>query len=117
MTYALIFFNIILMSLGQLLFKQSAIFASKHQELTQINRLILNPWFYIAGTSFAIATIIYIKILENMRLSIAYPIITTVAYILTITGAIYFFNEKLSFINVLGILIIIIGIIFSAYPK
>jgi len=117
MPYLLIILNVILMSAGQLLFKKSAVFLNAHAELSQINRFLLNPWFYLAGLSFTVATIIYVKILTNMQLSAAYPTITTLAYILTILGSIYFFNEKLSLINVIGISIIFIGIALASYSK
>lgn len=117
MQYFLIILNVILMSIGQLLFKQTAIFLNAHGELSMINKFLLNPWFYGAGISFASATVIYVKILTNMQLSTAYPIITTSAYIFTIFGSIYFFNEKLSIINVFGISIIFIGIALSSYSK
>ena len=117
MTYFLVCFNIILLSIGQLLFKQAAIFSNSHSELSQLEKYLLNPWFYVAGASFVITTLVYMKILTNLQLSISYPITTTLAYALTIIGSVYIFNEKLSIINTLGIGIIFIGIVLASYSK
>ena len=114
MPYLLILINILLMTSGQLLFKQSAVFLNKHKDLGGFEKFFFNPWFYMAIVSFAIATIIYIKILTTLQLSTAYPVITTLAYILTIYGSVYFFSEKITPFNILGVLIILIGITISS---
>jgi len=109
MTYFLLIFNIILMSIGQLFFKQSAIFSDQHPELSIALKYILNPWFYAAVSFFAIATFSWVKILTQMKISIAYPILS-VSYILTAIGAYYIFQEELSPINIVGIFVIMLGV-------
>lgn len=117
MTYLLIIIEVSLLTIGQLLFKQAAIFSNMHTELSQLEKFLFNPWFYLAGTSFIVATLVYMKILTNMELSVAYPITTTLAYILTIFGSLYFFNERMSAVNAIGIVVIIFGIILASYSK
>ena len=117
MMYFLIVCDVFLLSVGQLLFKKAAIFSNTHQELSQIGKIVTDPWFYLAGACFITATLVYMKILATMELSEAYPITTTLAYILTILGSLYFFNEKLSTINIIGITIILFGILLASYSK
>ena len=109
MTYFLLIFNIILMSIGQLFFKQSAIFSDHHPKLNFVLKYILNPWFYAAVSFFAIATFSWVKILTQMKISVAYPILS-ISYILTAIGAYYIFQERLSLLNMVGIFLIMVGV-------
>lgn len=109
MPYLLLAINIGLMSIGQLLFKQAANFINSNIHLNIIYKFLLNPWFYWAVFSFALSTFVWVKILTQMKLSIAYPILS-VSYILTTLGAMLLFNEKLSIINFFGVLCIMIGV-------
>lgn len=97
------------MSIGQLLFKQAANFINNNEQLNFISRYILNPCFYGAVFSFALSTFVWVKILTQMKLSVAYPVLS-ISYILTTVGAIILFNEKISLINFFGILFIMIGV-------
>jgi len=109
MPYFLLFFNIILMSIGQLFFKQSAIFSENHSELNIALKYILNPWFYGAISFFAVSTFTWVKILTQMKISLAYPILS-ISYILTAIGAFYIFQERLTILNMVGIFFIILGV-------
>ena len=109
MPYILLFFNIVLMSIGQMFFKQSAVFLNNHSEYNIIQKYILNPWFYGAISFFAVSTFTWVKILTQMKISIAYPILS-ISYILTALGAFYFFQERLTVLNMVGILFIMIGV-------
>lgn len=109
MTYLLLFFNIIMVSIGHLFFKQAAVFSESHQELNTILKYLLNPWFYGAVSFFAITTFTWVKILTQMKISIAYPLIS-IAYVLTAIGGFYFFQEKLTVLNICGIFFIMLGV-------
>ena len=109
MPYLLLTINILLMSIGQLLFKQAANFLNNNTQLNLLSKYLLNPWFYGAVFSFALSTFIWVRILTQMKLSVAYPILS-ISYILTTAGAILLFDEKLSILNFFGILCIMIGV-------
>lgn len=109
MPYFLLFFNIIMMTIGQLFFKQSAIFSINHPELNIALKYILNPWFYGAFLFYGISTLTWVKILTQMKISVAYPILS-ISYILTAIGAYYFFQERLTVLNLVGIFLIMSGV-------
>ncbi|KKR12039.1 MAG: hypothetical protein UT41_C0004G0006 [Candidatus Wolfebacteria bacterium GW2011_GWC2_39_22] len=109
MPYLLLTINIALMSIGQLLFKQAANFLNDNEQLNFLMKYILNPWFYGAVFSFALSTFVWVKILTQMKLSVAYPVLS-ISYILTTIGAILLFGEKFSAINFFGILCIMVGV-------
>jgi multidrug transporter EmrE-like cation transporter len=109
MPYFLILINILLMSIGQLFFKQAAIFVNENEKLNIVTRYLFNPWFYAAIFFFASSTFIWVQILTKMKISVAYPILS-ISYILTALGAYYFFGEKLSPTNIAGIFVIMFGV-------
>jgi len=109
MPYLLLIVNIILMSIGQLFFKQAAIFVNGNERLNLITRYLFNPWFYAAIFFFATATFTWVQILTKMKISVAYPILS-ISYIITALGAYYFFGERLNSINIAGIFIIMLGV-------
>jgi len=109
MPYILLIINIILMSIGQLLFKQSANFFNSNENLSLFFKYFLNPWFYGAVFSFAISTFFWVKILTQMKISVAYPILS-ISYILTAVGAYYIFGERLILQNLIGIFLIMVGV-------
>ncbi len=101
--------NIVLMTVGQLFFKQAAIFLNQHGDLNFVSRYLFNPWFYAAISFFAVGTLTWTQILTSMKISVAYPLLS-VSYILTALGAYWLFGEKLSLLNMSGILFIMIGV-------
>lgn len=109
MPYLLIAINILLMSVGQLFFKQAAIFINGNSELNLAAKYLFNPWFYAAIFFFATATFTWVQILTKMKISVAYPILS-ISYIITALGAYYLFGERLSPINIAGIFIIMLGV-------
>lgn len=98
-----------MMSLGQMFFKQSAVFILAHNELSILTRYLLNPWFYGAISFFAISTFTWVKILTIMKLSVAYPLLS-ISYILTAFGAFFIFGEKLTPLNIGGTFLIMLGV-------
>jgi multidrug transporter EmrE-like cation transporter len=109
MTYFLLAVNIILMSIGQLFFKQAAIFLNHNPNMNILTRYFYNPSFYAAILFFAIATFTWVQILTKMKISVAYSILS-ISYIITAVGAYYLFGEKLSPTNIAGIFVIMLGV-------
>lgn len=109
MPYFLLFINILLMSAGQLFFKESALFINKNSELSFIQGYINNPYFYAAVSFFAISTFVWVKILTQMKISVAYPLLS-LSYILTAIGAYYIFQEKITSLNLVGVFLIMSGV-------
>ncbi|MBD3244464.1 MAG: EamA family transporter [Candidatus Moranbacteria bacterium] len=107
--YFLIILNSFLMAGGQMFFKKSALVFDGAQNLSIIEKYLYNPWFFMALFMFGISTLSWVKILTKINISVAYPLLS-LSYILTAIGAFYFFDERLKPINILGILVIMLGI-------
>ena len=59
----------------------------------------------------AINTFLFTISLKEINLGIAYPIFSTASITFIILISVFIFNEKISIINIIGALIIIIGIV------
>ncbi len=75
--------------------------------------------FFILFNFFAIAVFagsfpFYVYGLSKLKLSIAQPIFIVVSYLLIAIAAIFFFKETYSWIKIIGMMLIIIGIIIVA---
>ncbi len=102
--------EISLMALGQILFKKSSLFIEAHGDMPLLLRYLHNTWLYAGVFIFGTATLIWIKILSLEKLSMVYPM-QSIAYILVAVASFYIFGERLSAINLVGIITIIIGVI------
>ena len=114
MLYILLAVNILIMATGQILFKKSSIFIETHQELPILLKYLYNSWFYGGIFAFGIATIVWIKVLSLAKLSAVYPM-QSIAYILVALLAYYIFGERMSIINAMGIIIIIVGVFLTSH--
>lgn len=110
MPYFLIVSNIILMSLGQILFKQAALFMNGMGEETFIGKYAYNPWLWFAVVVYGIATLLWVYILTSVKLNVAYPIMIGLSYVMTLGGAYYFFGESFEIRKVVGIVFIFFGV-------
>ena len=113
MAYLLVIINVFIMTSGQLLFKRSADFINANPGLRFPMTYISNKWFYLAISLFVISTFVWTQALRKLPLSVAYPI-ASFAYVLTVFGASYFFNEKITHQSIVGVLFIMFGISLTA---
>lgn len=110
-----------LMSLGQVLFKKTAVtlslsMASQNNPLGLIEgviRALTVPWLYLALCVYAMATVFWLYILQRVPLSLAYPF-SALAMVIVPVIAIYLFGEKLSWSYWIGVFFIFTGIIIIA---
>ena len=110
-----------LMSLGQVLFKKTAMtlsvsMASQNNPLGLIEgiiRALSVPWLYMALCVYAMATVFWLYILQRVPLSLAYPF-SALAMVIVPIIAIYLFGEKLSWSYWIGVFFIFTGIIIIA---
>lgn len=106
--------NVILATGGQLLFKRSADFINANPDLKFPLYYITNPWFYGAVSLFVVSTFVWTQALTKVPLSIAYPL-ASMAYVLTVIGSYYVFQEKITITGVIGVALIVAGITITAY--
>ena len=115
--YILLFFNVLLTVMGQILLKQgvSKVGAiSNFRELVpKLTQVILNP-YVIGGISiYGFTTFVWLVILSRVKLSIAYPMLS-LGYVLTIPFSWLFFKESIPKVRIIGAIIICIGVYLVA---
>ncbi len=114
--YILLFFNVLLTVMGQILLKQgvSKVGVIKFRELVpKLTQVILNP-YVIGGISiYGFTTFVWLVILSRVKLSIAYPMLS-LGYVLTIPFSWVFFKESIPRVRIIGAIIICIGVYLVA---
>ena len=113
--------SILTASIAQIALKRGAsAFSDLKFSLSSIFELIIgifqNKWLFTGMTLFVISFFFYIFTLSKVQLSFAYPIMVSAGMVLVLIGSWIFFGEQLSLSNIIGILLIILGI-FLLVPK
>ncbi len=91
-------------SLGQLYFSFS--FSGI---MSIIFRILQSGWLMAGLTLFGISFLIWILILSKLQLNMIYPVIVSLNYCLIALASWFLFREYLSFVQILGITVIIFG--------
>ena len=102
-----------LMSVGQILFKKTALSISSNEALSLFDGVIKAlsmPWLYLALCVYGIATIFWLYLLQRIPLSLAYPF-TALAMVIVPILAMYLFGERVNFSYWIGLVLILAGII------
>ena len=106
MRYILLAVFALLLSTGQILFKQASVVGSPKP----FHAALFNGWMASALMLYAIATALWVWILRTTPLSIAYPFVA-LGFILVPLAAHYFFGEPLTTRHVVGTVLIIAGLL------
>ncbi|SFB35977.1 EamA family transporter [Clostridium frigidicarnis] len=111
MVYILLTINIILLVLGQTLWKIGVKKVSMELSIKGLIEIMKNP--YILGGLFiyGFATIIWLYILSKEELSMVYPI-QSLCYVLTLLIAIILFKESIPLTRWVGVGFIVLGAFF-----
>ncbi len=105
-------------ALANILIKTSALPSSAKDEATGFMALVqtvLNPYFVAGLVAFGFALLGYKFVLgKGLKLSLAYPVFTSSGFILVLMASAYFFKEKLTVTQWIGIAFILIGVWLTA---
>jgi len=110
---ALVLISVLLGVLGQLSLKQGmkkiGNFELKDFFSARIFELVAEKFVVIGIALYAIATLLWLVVISKEELSFAYPMLA-IGYILIAIFSKIFFNENVTFVRFLGILLISIGV-------
>jgi drug/metabolite transporter (DMT)-like permease len=98
---------VVLISIGQVLFKYSALRADPKGGIWA---LLLNPYLVSAGVIYAGATLLWVMQLRSVPLNRAYPLFA-LAFIMVPLLSNWIFGEKLSIPYILGSVVVVVGVI------
>lgn len=106
--YLLIFINICLLLLGQVIWKLGTKTITFEMTLKGIFNLIFNPYVIGGGIVYVIASLVWIYILSKEDLSKVYPL-QSLCYVFGAIIGIFLFKEDASALKILGLTLISIG--------
>jgi multidrug transporter EmrE-like cation transporter len=109
-SYLTLFLSIAFGIVGQLLMKHTM--SNKSEGLftwTFIQQLVL------ALSVYSLGIVNWIFALRTVKLSIAYPL-SSLNYVGILLGSYYFFDEKITLIRVVGVVLIFLGVLLVALP-
>lgn len=107
----LILLPIGLLTLVQLLLKWQAITYSVHRSNLRnyLSDLATSPWIWCALLLAGSAFVAWMIVLKKLPLSFAYPFIS-LTFPLVVLGSVLIFGEKVSAMQVLGLVLIVVGV-------
>lgn len=84
--------------------------AARTSDSFSLGKIIFNPLVIGSAASFGISFFSYAYVLSKMNLNVAYPIITSTCFLLVIIFSWLFLKERLLLVQIIGFLLILIGI-------
>ena len=108
----LILLNTLILVSGQFLWKIGMTNRSvSFDSIGAIFRVMISPYILSGLFLYGMATVLWLFILTKVPLSVAYPI-QSIAYILAVFGAYFFFQEEITLWKVIGVILIMAGVSF-----
>ncbi|PKM76540.1 MAG: hypothetical protein CVU90_12005 [Firmicutes bacterium HGW-Firmicutes-15] len=111
-TLPLIFIDIILLVLGQVLWKMGVSRIGVLQ-LDNVLTALTSPLIWTGIGLYGLATIIWLIVLSRANLSTVYPM-QSMAYVFGMMGGIFFFGERVPIIGWVGIAFILLGVFLTS---
>ena len=107
--FVLILLNTVILVAGQFLWKYGMMKTTFKLDPLSIIKILFSPFIFSGLVMYGFATILWLFILSRVPLSVAYPV-QSIAYVLAVFGAYFFFHEPLSPTKIIGVILIILGV-------
>lgn len=82
---------------------------------SDIFKLLLQPVFVLGVVLYVGGTLLWMRSISTEPMSIGYPILIASSFIVIALGSAYFFNEPLTAIKLVGMVIITIGVMIASF--
>ena len=110
-TYVVLSLAIILNALANILMKVAMLKQEKTTDIvTMVIQSLTNPVLFLGLLSFALALVAYCFVLAKINLSIAYPLMTSLGFLIVILASWLFLGENITKIQIVGFACIIAGV-------
>jgi len=110
-TYFVLSLAIILNAVANILMKVAMLKQEKTTDiLTMVTQSITNPILFLGIISFGLALVAYCYVLAKINLSIAYPLMTSLGFLIVILASWLFLGENISKLQMVGFFCIIAGV-------
>ncbi|MEG1602973.1 MAG: SMR family transporter [Cloacibacillus sp.] len=78
--------------------------------ISAVLKIALNPWIVLGLGLFGVSFFFMAAALSRAELTLAYPLMSGIVYLLLLAIGLFFFHEKVTFIRVAGMFCILAGI-------
>lgn len=109
MNVIIVLISVIFGATGQILFKKGMTDFGGF-DITKIVQIIFSPAIFTGFLFYGTSSILWLYVLSKYQLSTIYPILS-LGYIITTVAGYYLFSEKITLVNIVGIVLICLGII------
>lgn len=113
MNIFLILLSVLLNCAAQLLIRKGMLIEGEvgmQTMLSHVGSMLTNLWLWGAMFCYAVSILLWMSVLSKVEVSYAYPFLS-VGYVLSAVAGYAFFNENISPIRIVGIVVICIGVI------
>jgi multidrug transporter EmrE-like cation transporter len=109
--YLVLSLAIILNALANILMKVAMLKQEKTTDIIAMaTQSITNPILFLGLISFALALVAYCFVLAKINLSIAYPLMTSLGFLIVILASWLFLGENITKIQIVGFVCITAGV-------
>ena len=114
--YMFIFMTSIFTVIGQLIIKwridslEFSLNGAVTEKIISVLMLLLDKYIVIGMFSAVLAALFWMAALSRFNLSHAYPMIIALLTILTVISSVVILGENLSYVKVIGIIIVLVGL-------
>jgi len=108
----LIIVSVILGVMGQFFFKSGMRQVGAVSFNIEIIKYFFRPQVFIGLICYVLSTASWLAVLSKTDISFAYPLLS-VGYILVVLVGLFFFQEKVTWVRLLGVLLICSGVFFT----
>lgn len=105
----------IMLTVGQLLFKQSGLAIAQKTAEQGVRTLIALPAFWLSLVLYGVATLLWIVVLSRVSLARSYPWVTLPVVLVPILAA-RIYHEQLSTRFWVGLVVLLCGLIITQWP-
>ena len=110
-TYFVLSLAILLNAVANILMKVAMLKQEKATDIiTMVTQSLSNPVLFLGLISFGLALVAYCYVLAKINLSIAYPLMTSLGFLIVILASWLFLGENISKLQMVGFLCIIAGV-------
>ena len=107
--YILLFFNVLLTVSAQYSLKYGINSTNLPFSFINVPKIVFSPLVFLGFCLYGVSSILWIYILKNIPLSVAYPALS-IGYILILIVSYKFLGESITSLNIVGAFLIIFGV-------
>ena len=117
---SLILISVLLTALGQLFFKKGMMGIAARLPQASLWKIIgyglFDLYVFLGFLAFGSGALLWLAVLAREELSYAYPL-SSLGYLAVLFGSFFFFQEQISLVRVIGILVIMAGVFLVEYSR